>query len=317
VCHTQSLGRFSQATSSILRREFSDLIMTSAQSRAAARIGDNMDNPQLIIVPPKTVFKYEGFNVNSLMNLKKQSIYFGSPTRFNDPFDCTITASIAEPTESELEKMRECYLDRDDIGADARAQLESMPPGNLKVLLVKTFTETCQEQQKRFLENNGVSCFSEVNDNLLMWAHYGESYRGFCLEFRTNYYPLEKLRPVRYVDIIPEISLVPIACEQDATQQFEIVYCTKSKAWSYEQEWRAFHKNVGTLYCYPPHVLKAVYFGPRIDKQAVDLVCQILAAQNSQVELWLGKTIEKGFKIVFDKQTGYTPLTLAKSLGWL
>ena len=28
-----------------------------------------------------------------------------------------------------------------------------------------------------------MSCFSEDNDNLLMWAHYGDNHRGICVEY--------------------------------------------------------------------------------------------------------------------------------------
>lgn len=39
-------------------------------------------------------------------------------------------------------------------------------------------------------EVRGVSCFSEKVDDLLMWGHYAEGHRGFCLEFDTS---LEKM----------------------------------------------------------------------------------------------------------------------------
>lgn len=32
----------------------------------------------------------------------------------------------------------------------------------------------------------GVSYFSEVNNELLMWAHYSSCYKSFCLKFWTN-----------------------------------------------------------------------------------------------------------------------------------
>src|SRR5271170_5830455 len=75
---------------------------------------------------PKTIYKYEGFNLQSLHNLKAQSVYFASPRQFNDPYDCTITAHVAEPTAEEIEMMRRCYLNRPDLQGDARLQIESI-----------------------------------------------------------------------------------------------------------------------------------------------------------------------------------------------
>jgi hypothetical protein len=37
---------------------------------------------------PATIFKYEGCSLQSIQNLKKQSVYFAPPHRFNDPYDC-------------------------------------------------------------------------------------------------------------------------------------------------------------------------------------------------------------------------------------
>ncbi len=53
----------------------------------------------------------------------------------------------------------------------------------------------------------GILCFTEKNDNLLMWSHYANSHKGFVLEFypehqffdrRKNDHQLaEHLRKVR------------------------------------------------------------------------------------------------------------------------
>lgn len=59
---------------------------------------------------PDTIFKYQGFNVLSLQNLKAQAIYFASPSQFKDPYDCAITAGFHDPTPDEVEAMRQHYL---------------------------------------------------------------------------------------------------------------------------------------------------------------------------------------------------------------
>lgn len=35
----------------------------------------------------------------------------------------------------------------------------------------------------KFFKNSYVTCFSETNDNFLMWSHYASSHKGVCLEF--------------------------------------------------------------------------------------------------------------------------------------
>ena len=43
----------------------------------------------------------------------------------------------------------------------------------------------------------GITCLSEVKDDLLMWSHYGGKYKGFCLEFDSKYAPFTKTLKVK------------------------------------------------------------------------------------------------------------------------
>jgi hypothetical protein len=71
------------------------------------------------------------------------------------------------------------------------------------------------ENREKFLKKNGVACFSERNDNLLMWSHYGGQYKGLCLEFRTEHEPFNKLFPVKYVERMPQIRIDSILIDND------------------------------------------------------------------------------------------------------
>jgi hypothetical protein len=64
---------------------------------------------------------------------------------------------------------------------------------------------------------------------------------------------------------------------------------------------------------YPAEALKAVYFGPNIDRLALDIVCVILAGQNPDVEFWVGRRSDREFKVEFEQKT-YTPYIVAKRL---
>ena len=95
--------------------------------------------------PPETVFKYEPFSVNSLMNLKKQSLHFGPPIRFNDPYDCTVAAQFAEPTLDEIEIMRRCFLERKNLPPGLPAYVESLSQEKLKDFFMKNATKAFEE----------------------------------------------------------------------------------------------------------------------------------------------------------------------------
>jgi len=269
--------------------------------------------PHKVKKTPKTIFKYEGFTVQSLLNLKKNSVYFGSPQNFNDPYDCAIKASIAEPTPEEIERVKKYFMSKPDIPAHVKTDLKITSPQELKRLMLKAATKALRDDRENFLSNSGVTCFSEVKDDLLMWSHYGGQYKGFCLEFHTEYEPFNKLRYVKYVLDMPTLRIDTVI---DNKEQIFDLYHTKSKAWEYEQEWRGFHEKAGTLFFYKPEALKAVYFGPDIERQALEIVCLILAGQNPDVELWEGKRSETEFKTQFSFFT-YTSHIKAKQKGLL
>lgn len=58
------------------------------------------------------------------------------------------------------------------------------------------FEEEIQRLTEKFLKNSYVACFSETNDDFLMWSHYSSKHAGVCLEFtleKENMFPYEYL----------------------------------------------------------------------------------------------------------------------------
>lgn len=154
-----------------------------------------------------------------------------------------------------------------------------------------------------FLQKRGVSCFSERRDSLLMWSHYGDHGKGFCLEFSTSNEMFQKIRKVRYQDKIPEIDIVAMFCDEDYDTIINNLYCTKATDWAYEQEWRVIHSEVGTEYGYPSSVLTGVYFGPDMQDAAIEIIILILGEHNEDVKLWKGSRSKVSFSVEFQQIT--------------
>lgn len=249
--------------------------------------------------PPDHLYKYESFSTQSLLNLKKQVIYFGSPASFNDPYDCALTPNIVEPTDEEALLVRNEYLKKHDIPRDARAAFETAPVSDLKVALLRAAHSAFDLTITEFLQKRGVSCFSERNDDLLMWSHYGGKYRGFCLEFETTSEAFQRVQQVRYAPEIPPLTITQVLLNENFHPFLEL-FCTKSNAWEYEREWRAIHVSAGTQFEYPASTLTGVYFGPDIDRQSLEIICLILAGQNDSVQLWQGRRSSTEFRVLFE-----------------
>lgn len=264
-------------------------------------------------VLPEKLYKYEAFSINALTNLKKQSVYFGAPTGFNDPYDCAITPKISEPKDSNLEIIRAGYLSKAGLPPNVREQFTQMTRKHLRDTLQKSARTVLNDSIDKFITTNGVTCFSETNDDLLMWSHYGGRYKGFCLEFSTSSDLFLKAKKVQYCQTPPTIdiaSLVPDV-RLDIVQE---LFCTKSLPWQYEWEWRCFHVQAGTLFGYPADSLTGVFFGPDIDQQSKEIVCLILKGQNEHVRFWNGVRSESEFRVLFQEFT-YSSFLEAKSHG--
>lgn len=265
------------------------------------------------MVIPELIYKYESINTYSLKNLKAQAIYMSSPLSFNDPYDCALSTVMKEISEADLEKMILHYVEREDVPEPIKNQFLSASKDELKTMLFRASKSAIEQNVQQFLDLRGVSCFSEKKDDLLMWAHYGGCYRGFCLEFRTDAEMFNKLREVHYSSDLPRIDVAACLIENDFDHIAEL-YCTKSINWKYEQEWRLIHQKAGTSYGYPSEALKAIYFGPNIDAQMMEILCLIIQGQNPQVEFWRGHLSKYEFKVEFEK-VDYTPYIIAKEKG--
>ena len=235
-----------------------------------------------------------------------------SPAFFNDPFDCSLNFMLKELTESEIDSLRKNIFPSNKTER-FRKILNQETPEILKSTFENSAKQTLKKLKEQFLLSNGVCCFSETNQDLLMWGHYSDSFKGFCLEFRTDFELFKKLHKVTYSESLPVINTYELLVNENNNFITDL-FCTKSVKWAYEKEWRILHNNVGTQYHYEQECLKAIYLGPKIDNAFSEILCIILFCQNPNVEIWKGKLAENEIEIEFDKII-YTPYIIEKQLG--
>ena len=100
---------------------------------------------------------------------------------------------------------------------------------NIQNSLIKT------KKSKLLQQSVFVSCFSEKNDSMLMWSHYGDEHKGICLgyDLRTLIQKHDFL-PVIYSNRMPQDKSVSNENESALLKYI----LTKGECWSYEHEWR-------------------------------------------------------------------------------
>ena len=261
---------------------------------------------------PKTIYKYYNISEISLLNLKKHIFYMSSPLLFNDPYDCAISTVLTELSTDDLIEIKNDFLESDKTDRFKDA-LRNLSNDAFRAILNDGMYKALNANKEHFSNTRGVCCFSEIKDGLLMWAHYSSGYKGFCLEFCTDTEPFTKLKQVKYVENMPKIDYGRFLTQNDGSFVDDL-YCTKSKIWEKEKEWRILHNVAGTTYGYKSECLKAIYFGPKMDEQYREILCVIIQEQSPHVKFFQGELSKDEFKIIF-KEFGFISYIKAKGLG--
>jgi hypothetical protein len=226
---------------------------------------------------PARLYKYQPLSAQTLAALKVRTLWFGRPSRLNDPFDCAVPWRLKTVTAEDCLRLIDDASDprwrqvrNDPRYIDSRGQ----PTPTLIKEVANAGQRTFAEFAAEFYSNRGVTCFSESPTNTLLWSHYGGGHRGVCLEFDTSSPWLKRLHPVNYSDDLPQLSVV----DQLRGDPVGILalFLTKASCWSYEQEWRAIHKEADKEYCYGIEALTAVYLGAALTDPEKDLICHTL-----------------------------------------
>ena len=260
------------------------------------------------------LYKYESFNTYSISNLKNAQIFFNRPIDFNDPFDCSLYVESINYKDDDLIKLHNYWISNKLPGApqppahliNTVDSIKDIPDG-FKNAVKKSAKEVAEKKQQENLYDIGCSCFSELNNNLLMWSHYSDGHKGFCLEFDTSLDPFKKAYKVEYSDSFPSWNPITIFLEKKKSDRRALSpLLTKYSCWEYEKEWRIFHHQPRTFFNYNVDSLKSVYFGVAIEYSHLEIICLILQGQNPRVSFYKAKRSSNKYEIKFEKVT-YTP----------
>lgn len=245
---------------------------------------------------PDTIYKYRSWENDLHKNiLLKGEVYMSAPKDFNDPFDCRITTNhylidTPEKKKEYVDKGIEKYLEwlkenKRDIEFERKQHLERLQD-----------IETYQREHEKLESSQwdkymGILSLSGRWDSILMWSHYGDFHKGFCIGFNE-----EKLRTsglfgkggrVRYSEDFPVIN--PLVEQNIMEKSF---YQTHSKAmdWQYEEEYRLtklYFPNTPTtndrVISIPVEFIEEVNLGMKISEKSKKEIVEICRERNIKV----------------------------------
>ena len=167
-------------------------------------------------------------------SLLENKLYASKLSQLNDPFETTILDYFKDITENR-------------IGSEALAELFTRIKNEIGIYSLSAD----KQGQRAILEE-------------LMWAHYANSHKGFCIE-----YDVDVLKDSIKLDMSDNIDLYTVTYDDIDINDFalkrakkepkETLLSFKSPKWSYENEVRLIFDKSG-IKQYNPKALKAIYY---------------------------------------------------------
>ena len=242
---------------------------------------------------PQILFQYRPPEDWALRNLRNRAIYLGAPANFNDPYDCRTPLYV--PADLSREKFLRI---RKVFGKKFRINFKGVPERELTYALNEQFKNV----HARMRQKCGIACFSESNENLLMWSHYAGRGKGFCVAFDTGddmVFADERVYPVIYSEKPVDANTYNMWAQGEYTSFVEVLRY-KSKDWAYEKEGRLITEEKCEEF-YKTKTLKAVYFGTEAEESTKNKIRAIVQEKYANVELRQGRLVKNEYKVVFDR----------------
>jgi hypothetical protein len=234
---------------------------------------------------PEILYKYRTFNERTINMLANNQVYFASPLEFNDPFDCLAQKNKIQNFRQGTEALiRANAGQRGFTQEQIQAAIERI---NAEMAEDIAETDAADSEYKEYVHNQlGVLSLSSCNDSILMWSHYADFHKGFCIGFKTNSFgfPGDAIKEVIYTEEINKNFILEFFLSQDSSEEryidesekMEIL--TKYIDWKYEKEWRV--KAIKGLGTYPDSGVGEIIFGLRMDDNHKNILREILKNKN-------------------------------------
>jgi hypothetical protein len=258
----------------------------------------------MIYPPPSRLYKYRTLNENSRKILSSSELWFSQCSKMNDPFE----GRPYIPRESDLsvltERLKHLVLKRSAHLSDAEAYQFAFDEIREKFsdAMADTTWQNIQSGIISAIDRVGVFCFSAVNNNVLMWAHYAVEHTGFCIEFdaETPGSFFNDARKVIYQNNYPVIQAyedmgnIHLASTQSAI-------LTKSSDWEYEQEYRVLMGAGPGNRSYSEELMTGIYFGRSMSDKDKEIVKDLVSKRKKPVNLFQGKIHPSRYLVEFDQ----------------
>ncbi|MGL6258565.1 DUF2971 domain-containing protein [Vibrio sp. WXL210] len=277
------------------------------------------------------LYKYRSTSKYSLEGLINNQLFFATHEQFNDPFEFGNPApDLVKYNKNARIKLREIF-EKKELSRKEFLHLNSLvakpSEDDLKV------REATLDRIRDNTKNIGIVCLSEVENNILMWSHYGEEHRGFCIEFNDlennisascdviNVKYLNDFEDLNDPELLIDFYMIMFCDNKDLPRpEWERKYKdlgsqiskheearmaiatigNKYIDWAYEKEIRLVSKSNGPIK-YNPSSIKSITFGLRMsesDKKTIMNICDCEDKRHIRFKQAVKQESSYGLKVI-------------------
>lgn len=280
------------------------------------KIGSSLLNNPLISMfdpnhdnHPSIIYKYRNWKDDFHKDLlRKKELFMAPPSWLNDPFDCRIYENHLKFVNNPEQK--EKYISDSLFNSSKYLKENNISELQAREILSQRLKDTLHYQIRSEViaqeiddKRIGITCFSEKWNSMLMWSHYANDHKGYCIGFdekKMRYSQLfGKIKRVKYSNKYPELDPLNKEAKSD-----EIKYFYKSEDWKYESEIRA----INLFFDYEPpepnriitlddNYIKEVIIGLNTPEEHRKEIIKV--AQQKGIEIW--QTIKADFEFKIER----------------
>ncbi|BBS91560.1 DUF2971 domain-containing protein [Citrobacter sp. Cy234] len=270
---------------------------------------------------PTHLYKYKSFSVDSLDLLVSDKLFFANPNSFNDPLDCNpsikdnihdvdvlkdiLKRLIIDNTKKELTEAASKIkyngprtLEKiESLGEREAAQVLSGIDDYLLIFddnMVFVLNDILDLIKKNLMTNytSGVLSLAQNYDCPLMWSHYADQHKGFCIGYdvsENGFYDIHALnyegsRFITTQQVHDMLFGSSESIRKSAKKAIdEVVLLSKAPQWSYEKEHRVI---LDQGLQDNPFRLSDVTFGLRFKDSAKFSVMKALSGRGGDLEFY-------------------------------
>ena len=246
------------------------------------------------------LYRYAPWNPYTIDVITHQHLYLASASQMNDEWEFRIPYVHHNDLIGTLEDMfqgQSANFTEDDVLIEEPFQDQNGVLHEADVQVINSDRD-----------NIGIACFSNCENNPMMWYHYADKYRGICLEFTNIFGETTNgiegvVGPVSYGDY-PHIDIVSQARLDPQHIALMYRYFHKSTTWQQEHEYRYITYICDGRSRYFPFgdtVLTAIYCGFRMSPCDIQLVYDLAMLYNRSVAVYTSALGENDFGFTFSR----------------